>query len=81
MEMCREILRDGTCLVERPDAQFLRSIRDGEHSFEELEERYQALDEELAGMYQKSTLQNQPKRDAIEQLGIELVEQFLATRQ
>jgi predicted nucleotidyltransferase len=78
MEMCREILTDGIVLVERPDAAFLRSIRDGEHSFEELEERYQQLDQELEGLYQKSTLQFQPQRTKIEQLGIELVEQFLA---
>jgi predicted nucleotidyltransferase len=78
MTMCKEILTDGLVLVERPDADFLRGIRDGHYSFEELEALYQVLDRDLEALYQKSTLQSQPKRTEIEELGIELVGGFLS---
>jgi hypothetical protein len=77
MAMCKEILTEGTVFVERYDASFLRAIRDGQYSFEELEQRYQDLDQQLEDLYQKSTLQHQPKRTEIEALGIEVVERFL----
>lgn len=77
MEMCREILTDGTVLVERPDHKFLRAIRDGLHSFEEMEARYQELDRDLDVLYRKSTLPSGPRRQEIEDLGIQVVEEYL----
>jgi hypothetical protein len=75
--MGKEILTTGTMLVTRPDADFLRDIRGGKFKFEELEQLYAKQDAELETLYQTSTLQAKPKINEIEQLGIELVEQFL----
>lgn len=77
MRTCEEILAEGTILVERPDAHYLRAILDGQYKFEELEQEYYELDKRLDELYQKSTLQNIPRQVEIEALGIEVVERFL----
>ena len=77
MQSCSEILRDHTIRVERPDAEFLREIRAGRYSFEELEERYETLDKELEELYRTSTLRSRPQHDVIRDVGVEVVEQHL----
>lgn len=76
--MCREILTTGTLTVTRPEAPFLREIREGKFTFDELETRYLKQDKELEVLYQQSTLQHQPRRNEIELLGADLTKRFLA---
>jgi predicted nucleotidyltransferase len=71
--MCREILNTGVIIVERPDAELLRAIRNGEWSFDRLEALYEELVEDIDRLYETTTLPRSPQRDRIEELGIEII--------
>jgi predicted nucleotidyltransferase len=76
---CRDILRDGTLTVECPDAEeILLPIKRGEWSYEQLMDFESSISEELSALYAVSTLQKSPRRNDIEDLGIEITKQFLA---
>jgi hypothetical protein len=75
--MCREILQNHTLTVTRPEAEFLKEIREGRYTFEEVEHGYNELDKELEGLYVTSTLQNQPRRNDVEELGVDIIREFL----
>lgn len=78
MGCCKEILETQTLNVTRPDADFLAAIRAGKYSFEELEEMYAKMDEELGILYQTSALPHTPQHAMIETVGLQVVEQYLA---
>lgn len=56
MRMCVEILRDEKCIVKRPDAEELLSIRNGEWSFDRLIEFAEEKDKEADSLYKTSKL-------------------------
>ncbi|MFA5135234.1 MAG: nucleotidyltransferase domain-containing protein [Patescibacteria group bacterium] len=80
MYSCREILQNGTLTVTRPEAPFLREILDGHFTFEELEQQYKTLEQEIDSLYAVTTLQHQPRRREIEDLGVEIARSYLADR-
>lgn len=79
LRMCREILSEGVVRVRRPDADELRSIRDGAWPYGRLVEW--AWEEELAlpGLEAASPLPREPDREAVDRLCVELTEDALAT--
>jgi uncharacterized protein len=74
---CKEILEEGVLNVTRPDADFLRKIRDGGYSFEELEEKYTTLDAELDLSHTCSKLPHSPDQKRIEWVLVSVVESYL----
>jgi predicted nucleotidyltransferase len=82
MHLCRlltmglEILRLGEVRVRRPDAEWLRSIRSGAWSYTELREWTEQRKSELEMARSESHLPEQPDRNRIEQLQIELLEAY-----
>jgi len=74
--MCREILEQHTLIVERPDAELLKGIRDGAWPYEQLEEWSERQFEELKVLYGKSDLQHGPNRTKIEKIGLEILERY-----
>jgi len=78
LKMCKEILTDHTMNVVRPDAaSVLLPIKRGEWSYEQLMEFEQEMNEELQEIYKTSTLQHKPKVGAIEELSIEIAQDYL----
>lgn len=77
LKMGEEILRDGVVLVRRPDAEWLKGIRQGTMGYEELlawaEERLQSLPDLMAA----SSLPEEPPEEDAEALVVELTEEFL----
>lgn len=78
--MCIEILRTGIVKVMRDDRDDLMSIRRGEWSYEKLLEEAKQLDELAGQEYEKSSLQHHADTKSIEQLQMELIEEFLHIR-
>ena len=76
--MCKEILSEGIVRVERIDAEeLLLPIKRGEWSYEKLMDWEERMSSELVDLYQQSTLQKNPRRKEIEDLGIKITKQFL----
>jgi uncharacterized protein len=78
LRMAIEILRDGRVIVRRPDRDELLAVRDGAWSYDELEERCDALRGQLADVATTSTLRAEPDTDALDSLCAEIVERALA---
>jgi DNA-directed RNA polymerase beta' subunit len=79
--MCGEILQEKTMHVARADAAtILMPIKRGEWSYEKLMEYEETLSKELELQYQKTDLQNSPRRNKIEELGINIVCGYLGVR-
>ncbi len=78
LRMGREILEEGVVRVFRPDADWLRGVRGGALSYEDLLELARAEVEALPALAATSSLPERPDRDAAEALVIELHERFLA---
>lgn len=74
MRMCVEILTTGEVLVTRPDAADLLEIKVGKMSYDELIAWAEETDTTLNELYQTSTLQREPDRNAIDRLCQELIE-------
>lgn len=84
MHLCRllrmghEILAEGEVRVLRPDAGWLRGVREGRLRYEELIELAEAAVAELPALMEGSPLPDEPNRDAAEALVIRLHEAALA---
>lgn len=72
----KEILRDGEVHVYRPDRAELRSILNGDWSFEQIEALVAESEAELDVLYKQSTLRDKPDRAAIQDLYLEICEEF-----
>ncbi len=72
LAMGREILLDGVVRVARPDAQWLRGVRDGALSYEELLAWAEPFLEDLPAWLAGSSLPAEPDHDAAEALVIDL---------
>ena len=77
MRMCKEILIDGTVLVERPDAAELLEIKNGKWTYSELITWAEMMDASLEELYKTSPLQKEPDRNAIDALCQGIIEDFL----
>lgn len=76
LNMCREILVEHDVRVERPDADLLKEIKEGTWSYEQLDEWTTQQHEELAELYDQSTLRHSPDHRKIEDLGIVLLTSY-----
>lgn len=76
INMCKEILTEGTLSVYRPERELLMSIRQGEWPFEKLEAFALESDMELEELYNKSTLRDKPDRKGIQQLYYDICEEY-----
>ena len=82
MHLCRlltmgiEILKTGEVCVRRSDGSWLRSIREGAWSYQRLSEWTVEQRERLEAARAMSPLPDQPNREAVEDLQIEILERF-----
>lgn len=72
--MAKEIVRDGTVHVYRPDRDELRQILNGEWPYERVLEEAGRMDSELNSMYDKSPLRDKPDRKGISDLYLDICE-------
>jgi predicted nucleotidyltransferase len=85
MHLCRllkmgcEILDQGEVHVFRPDADWLRGVRGGQLSYQELLEWVREMEQRLADFEEKSTLPEAPDFDKAEEMVIGITEQFLGS--
>lgn len=79
MSMGYEILTTGKVNVDRTDidAEFLKEVRFGNYKFEEIEGLSNKISSKIHDAYESSTLQESPNRDKIEDLCVEIVEDYL----
>jgi len=75
--MAEEILLTGKVLVKRPDATFLKEIRQGKMSYDELIEWAEKQESRIVAAHLTSTLPEEPNRQKLEQLCQELTEEAL----
>jgi predicted nucleotidyltransferase len=82
IRMCKEILTTGKVNVERTgiDADELRAIKNGAWSYEQVEQYAENMDESLDALYKTSTLQKCCKINAIDDLCVEVCEEYLFRR-
>lgn len=77
--MCKEILTTGKVNVDRTniDADYLKEIRLGKVPFEVIEEQMLTLDKEMDILYKNSTLPREPDRELIDNVCIEVVDEYI----
>ena len=75
--MCEYILTDHKVVVELPEVDFLIKIRSCNVPYEDLMSWVEIQNTKIDAAKKQSTLRNSPDRKAIEQLGIDLVENYL----
>lgn len=86
MHLCRllkmgiEILATGQVLVRRPDADWLRSVRNGALGYEALLGWVKSAEAELAAAERSSALPDEPGYEWAEKLVVETTEAYLALR-
>lgn len=74
----KEVLTTGKYLVRRPDAEFLKSIRQGAWTYEQVIEFAHNSEQELNDLYEKCTiLPREPDRKLIDKLCIEIYREFI----
>jgi predicted nucleotidyltransferase len=73
---CREILETGTLNTYRDDAEQLLEIRNGAWTYEQVMEFVDKESKEIAELYKTSTLKKEPDRKKIDQLCVEIIEEF-----
>lgn len=76
LKMGEEILRDGQVLVRRPDAEWLKAVRQGLFTYEELLDWARAREEGLRSLRETSPLPEEPEAALAEQLLIEIQEGY-----
>ena len=76
----KEILTTGKLIVKRPDREFLLSIRNGAWTYDQLIEWSSAQEAEIMKLAETSTLPHSPDRVFLDQLCIDMVDQFMRSR-
>lgn len=74
--MCEEILRDGEVIVERPDKDFLLSIRNGEFKYEKFMKWVSSQEAKIKKVYEKSCLPSEPDLEKLNEICAEIVNKF-----
>ncbi len=79
MTQCVEILTTGKVINKRPDAELLRSIRNGAWTYDQLMKFAEDKEKEIEDIYRnkKYVVPDQPDREALDSLYISLNTQFL----
>ena len=77
MRMCCEILETGNVLVRRPDADELLAIRRGERSYEDILREANELERRSEVLYETSTLPHHPDENELNNLCVEIIEDYL----
>jgi predicted nucleotidyltransferase len=72
LDMAGEIAREGILRVRRPNREFLLRIRSGEFDYEELVGRAEEKLSEVQAAYEASSLQEQPDREQVNRLLVEI---------
>lgn len=80
LRMCREILRDGQCIVRRPDAPMLREIRNGEWTLDDIRSYCEVLENDCKEFYTRSPLPHHPNRTHIDKMVVYLTEVYLSEK-
>jgi hypothetical protein len=76
LKMGQEIVSRGEVLVRRPDAPWLRQVREGLFNYQELLQWAQSQEMQLRELRERSPLPEQPDQLAIERLLIEWIEDY-----
>lgn len=76
LKMANEILEYGHIQVKRPDAKELMEIRNGKFTYDEIIEMAQGMESDLSSKYEKCNLQHSADKVKINDLYIQLVEEF-----
>jgi len=76
--MCIEILEQGKVFVKRSDRDELLAIRNGAWSYERLLEEADKLDKEAGVLYETSSLQHSPDKEAINDAIMSIAERYTA---
>ena len=77
LRMGHEILKTGQVIVKRPDREELLAIRNGAWTYDKLVGEAEKLEKELDSLYEQSTLKHSPDDKAIDNLLINITEQYL----
>lgn len=76
LDMAGEIAREGVLRIRRPNREHLLRIRAGEFGYEELVAQAEAQLVEVTRAFDESSLQDQPDRDRVNRLLVEIRENF-----
>lgn len=76
LDMAGEIAREGVLRIRRPNRKYLLRVRAGEFEYEELVGRAEEQLAEIVTAFEKSTLPEQPDRDQVNRLLVEIRESF-----
>jgi len=80
MKMCKEILSTGKVNVKRSDREELLAIRNGTWSYDRIVEFAENIEKECDQLYVTSTLPREPDRAKIDDLIVELTDEYLRLR-
>jgi len=76
LDMAGEIAREGVLRIRRPDREYLLRVRAGEFEYEDLVSRAEQQLADIVTAFEKSTLPDQPDRDRVNRLLVEIRESF-----
>jgi hypothetical protein len=77
MRMCKEILESGTVIVKRPDREELLDVRNGRRSYKSLIEETERLENKCEELYKTSVLPKHPDRQKLDDIIVNLTEEYL----
>lgn len=77
LNSCKEILKEHTILVERPDKDFLLEIRNGNVPYKDLMRLVDELSIELEHLFESTTLPEKPNYKIIEGVGIDIIKRHI----
>lgn len=79
LRMGNEILSTGKVNVDRTniDAEELKSIRQGSWTYDQIEEYAETMDKKLDELYKNSKLQKNPQIEKIDDLCVEIIDEYL----
>lgn len=84
LEECIELLQTGTITFPRPNADFLRKVRHGEITVEEVKARYQSLDAQVPVELEKSNIPEFVDKDKLDNLYYDCIQmkmiRFVSTK-
>jgi len=76
LEMAGEIAREGILRTRRPNREYLLKVRAGDFEYEELVAKAEELLNEVQADFDRSSLPDEPDREAVESLLVEIRERF-----